>query len=166
MRNCDDACERGRTLVILLARNWWALVLRGLFGVLFGFVAIAWPQISIAVLALLYGAYALVGGVFAVAAALIGTGNDVPWWALLVEGLLGITVGVITFLWPGLTAMALVLLIAAWAVAAGVFQIVAAVRLRKDIQGELVLAVSGILSALFGGTLAFFPALELRRSRG
>ena len=74
-------------MVIVLARNWWALVLRGVFDVLFGITAFAWPGITLAVLVLLYGAFALVDGSFAIAAALVGRTRGMPWWALLVEGL-------------------------------------------------------------------------------
>ena len=144
-------------MVIVLARNWWALVLRGLFGVLFGIMAFVWPGVTLAVVALLYGAYALVDGVFAITAAVVGSRSDIPWWALAVEGLLGITVGVITFCWPGITELALILMIAAWSVVTGVFEIVAAIRLRKEVRGEWLLALSGMLSILFGGILVVFP---------
>ena len=137
-------------MVIILARNWWALVLRGIFGVLFGITAFVWPGITLAVVMLLFGAYALVDGVFAIAAAVVGSRQSLPWWALLVEGLLGIAVGVFTFFWPGITELALIFLIAAWAVVTGIFEIVAAIRLRKEIRGEWLLALSGVLSILFG----------------
>ena len=88
-------------MVIVLARNWWALALRGLFAVLFGITAFALPGITLGALVLLYGAYALVDGVFAITAALVGRTEGVPWWALLVEGLFGIAVGVLTMFWPG-----------------------------------------------------------------
>src|SRR5512135_2913380 len=102
-------------MVIVLARNWWALALRGLFAVLFGIMAFAWPGITLGALVLLFGAYALVDGVFASAAALVGRPRGMPWWAMLVEGLAGIAVGVLTFAWPGITALVLLYLIAAWA---------------------------------------------------
>ena len=88
-------------MVIILAQNWWALVLRGVLDVLFGIAAFAWPGITLAALALLYGAFALVDGCFAIAAALVGRPRGMPWWALLVEGMLGIAVGVITFCLAG-----------------------------------------------------------------
>ena len=101
---------------------------------------------------LLYGAYALVDGVFAIAAALAGRTGGCPGgpccWRVI-----GIAAGIVTFAWPGITALALLYLIAAWAVATGVFEIVAAIRLRKEIEGEWLLALSGILSVLFGVAL-------------
>ena len=144
-------------MVIVLARNWWALVLRGLFAVLFGIIALAWPGITLGALVLLYGAYALADGVFAIAAVMAGRTGGRPWWSLLVEGLVGIAVGIMTFAWPGITALVLLYLIAAWAVVTGIFEIVAAIRLREEIRGEWLLALSGILSVLFGLALVIWP---------
>ena len=144
-------------MVIVLARNWWTLALRGLFAVLFGIMAFAWPGITLGALVLLYGAYAFADGVLAIAAALVGRTVGVPWWALLIEGLAGIGVGIITLLWPGITALVLLYLIAFWAVVTGVFEIVAAIRLRKEIRGEWLLALSGVLSVLFGVALIVSP---------
>jgi uncharacterized membrane protein HdeD (DUF308 family) len=144
-------------MVIVLARNWWALVLRGLFAVLFGIIALAWPGITLGALVLLYGAYALADGVFAIAAVMAGRTGGRPWWSLLVEGLVGIAVGIMTFAWPGITALVLLYLIAAWAFVTGIFEIVAAIRLREEIRGEWLLALSGILSILFGLALVVYP---------
>jgi uncharacterized membrane protein HdeD (DUF308 family) len=144
-------------MVIVLARNWWALVLRGVVSILFGIAAFAWPGLTFAALAILYGAFALVDGCFAIAAAVVGRPQGIPWWALLVEGVLGIAVGVITFFYPGITVLALLLMIAAWAVATGVLEIVAAIRLRKEIRGEWLLALAGVLSIALGVALAAFP---------
>ncbi|HEX3450653.1 MAG TPA: DUF308 domain-containing protein, partial [Isosphaeraceae bacterium] len=144
-------------MLIVLARNWWALALRGLVAVLFGIAAFAMPGITLTALVLLYGAFALVDGVFAVAAALFGRRHGMPWWAMLVEGLFGIAIGILTFAWPGITALALLYLIAAWAVITGVFEIAAAIRLRQEIQGEWLLALSGALSVLFGVVLVLYP---------
>ncbi|MBV8228860.1 MAG: HdeD family acid-resistance protein [Planctomycetaceae bacterium] len=144
-------------MVIVLARNWWALVLRGLFAVLFGIIALVWPGITLGALVLLYGAYALADGVFAIASVMAGRTWGRPWWSLLVEGLVGIAVGIMTFAWPGITALVLLYLIAAWAFVTGIFEIVAAIRLREEIRGEWLLALSGILSVLFGVALVIWP---------
>ncbi len=91
------------------------------------------------------------GGIFTIAAALAGrTMEGQPWWALLIDGLLGIAVGIVAFAWPGITALALLYLIAFWAILTGVLEVIAAIRLRKEIEGEWLLAISGVLSVLFG----------------
>lgn len=146
-------------MLIVLARNWWALALRGVFAILFGIAAFVWPGITIAALVLLYGAYAFADGVFAVAAAVVGRNEGLPWWALLLEGLMGIGVGIITFVAPIATEIALLYLVAAWAIVTGAFEIVAAVRLRRELVGEWILILSGVLSILFGGLLLARPVV-------
>lgn len=133
-----------------LAQNWWAIVLRGLCGVLFGLSAFAWPGITLAILVSLYGAYALIEGAFAVAGAVMGRGAGAFPWGVLLAGLAGIAIGVITFMSPGVTAIALVYLIAAWAVLRGVFEIIAAIQLRKEIDNEWLLGLAGLLSVVLG----------------
>lgn len=145
-------------MVMTLARNWWILALRGLCAIIFGILAFAWPAITLKVLVLLYGAYALVEGILSIIAAVSKReGSGLPWWALLLEGLLGIAAGIVTFAWPGITALFLLFLIAAWAIVAGIFEIIAAIRLRKEIEGELWLALSGIVSVIFGVLLFVRP---------
>jgi uncharacterized membrane protein HdeD (DUF308 family) len=140
-----------------LAQNWWVVVLRGVAAVLFGLAAIAWPGITLAVLILLYGAYALADGVLALVAALASRQpGDFPW-GMLLAGLAAIAAGVLTFLWPGLSALVLVYLIAGWAIVRGVFEIVTAVALRKEIDNEWLLAASGALSVLLGIFLVAAP---------
>src|SRR5689334_14735051 len=121
----------------LMSRYWWALVLRGVAAIMFGVLALAWPGLTLQVLVALFGAYALVDGVFAVVAAIGGRQHTDQWFLLLLEGLLGIVVGVVTWAAPGITATALVLYIALWSVVTGVLEIVAAIRLRKEVRGEL-----------------------------
>jgi uncharacterized membrane protein HdeD (DUF308 family) len=140
-----------------LAQNWWAIVLRGVCAVLFGVLAFSWPGITLAVLILFYGAYALVEGVLAVAWALVGRrGGSFPWGVLL-SGLAGVVVGIWTFMYPGITALALVYLIAAWAAVRGIFEIIAAFHLRKEINNEWLLALSGLLSLGLGLLLFAAP---------
>ena len=138
------------------ARNWWVVVLRGGLAILFGVLAILWPNLTIEALILLFGAYALVDGVFSSVAALTNTGEARRWW-LLFEGLVGIIAGILTFMWPGLTAIALLFVIAAWAIITGIFEIMAAIELRREITGEWLLIANGILSVIFGVFIAFFP---------
>jgi uncharacterized membrane protein HdeD (DUF308 family) len=110
------------------------------------------------VLVLLYGAYVLVDGILAIIAALSKRqGSGLPWWTLLLEGLLGIAAGIVAFVWPGITALFLLFVIASWAIVTGVFEVIAAIKLRKEIEGELWLALSGILSIIFGVLLFVRP---------
>jgi uncharacterized membrane protein HdeD (DUF308 family) len=140
-----------------LAQNWWAIVLRGVCAVLFGVGAFAWPGITLGVLILLYGAYALIEGVLAVAWALVGRREGSFPWGVLLAGLAGVAVGLVTFFYPGLTALALLYLIAAWAIIRGIFEIVAAIHLRNELDKEWLLALSGVLSVVLGAFLVVAP---------
>ncbi len=141
----------------LLARNWWLFLLRGIAALIFGVLSLALPGISLAALILFFGAYALVDGVFALSAAIVGRGNaEVRWWLVLV-GLIGIGIGIVTFLWPGLTALTLLYFIAGWVIATGVFQIIGAIELRNVIEDEWWLILDGALSVLFGILLFIMP---------
>lgn len=139
------------------ARNWWMLALRGMFAILFGVLAFLLPGLTLAALVLLFGAYAFVDGLFAIVAGIRSYGEQARWWALVLEGIVGVVVGVLTFLYPGITALVLLYFIAAWALITGVLEIVAAIRLRKEIQGEWMLALAGIASVLFGILLLVLP---------
>ncbi|MGH8686680.1 MAG: HdeD family acid-resistance protein [Burkholderiales bacterium] len=144
-------------LASMLFRHWWVLLLRGLTAIAFGVLTWVMPAISLAVLILLFGAYALVDGVLAVWMAIAGRGEHEHWWVMLLWGLVGIGVGILTFLAPGVTAFALLFYIAIWAIATGMLQIVAAIRLRREMQGEWVLILAGIASVVFGVLLVANP---------
>jgi uncharacterized membrane protein HdeD (DUF308 family) len=146
------------TMVTQLARNWWVVALRGVLGILFGLMAFLWPGITLAVLVIFFGAYALVDGVFLVVAALHAAGEHERWWVLLLQGLAGIAAGLVTFFWPGITAVALLIVIAAWAIVTGILEIAAAIRLRKEIEGEWLLGLSGFCSLVLGLLLIAWPA--------
>jgi uncharacterized membrane protein HdeD (DUF308 family) len=146
-----------------LTRNWWVLALRGAAALLFGLLALIWPGITLFALVILFGAYALVDGLFSLGAAIFGgrtgdrtDGRSRGW--LVVEGIAGLVIGIVTFVWPGITTLVLLALIAAWALVTGVLEIVAAIRLRKEIRGEWLLALGGVLSILFGILLLVWPA--------
>lgn len=146
----------GRLMLHALARNWWLILLRGICAILFGVLTFAWPGISLVTLILLYGAYALVDGVFALWAAITGGAPAPRWWLALV-GVLGILAGLAAMILPGMTAIVLVLFIAGWAIAIGVIQIVGAIRLRKEIDNEWWLIAAGALSVLVGLIIAIRP---------
>ena len=139
-----------------LSRNWWILALRGLAAVVFGILAFIWPAVTVTILVLFFGAYALWDGIFALIGAFRTEGDR--RWPLVLEGLVGIAAGLFAFFWPGPAALALLYLIGAWAVITGVFEIIAAIRLRREIEGELLLLISGVLSLLFGVALFIWPA--------
>lgn len=141
----------------LMTQNWWAMALRGLLAVLFGIAAFMLPGVMLWFLVAIFGAYALVDGVFAVISAFRRDVRRERWWALLFEGVAGIGIGVLTFIWPKLTAMGLLYLIAFWAILTGAFEVITAVRLRHAISGEWMMALIGILSMAFGLLLAIFP---------
>ena len=141
----------------VVARNWWAMVLRGVVGVVFGLFAIAMPQAAFAMLVLTFGAYALVDGVFNIAAALRDARGERGWWALLLSGIAGVLTGLVAFAVPALTALVLLYVIAGWAIVTGVLEIVAAIRLRRQIRGEWLMVVSGVLSIAFGVLVMMAP---------
>jgi len=136
-------------MVHALAKNWWLLLLRGIAAIIFGVLAFAWPGVTLLTLILFYGAFALVDGVLAIIAAITGGAPGPRWW-LVIVGLLGIAAGLLTFLMPGLSALVLLFFIAGWAIATGVFQIIGAIQLRKEIDNEWLLILGGIISVLFG----------------
>ena len=147
---------RMRPMLDDLARNWWVILLRGILALIFGVLTFVWPGITLAVLVALYGAFALVDGVLAIVAAIRGGAPAPRWWLALV-GVFGIAAGVLTVLWPQITAVVLLMFIAAWAIAMGVMQIVGAIKLRNEIEGEWLLIASGVLSVLFGVMLIAWP---------
>ncbi len=142
---------------ILIAKNWWSLVLRGLAAIVLGLITIVWPGITLGALVLLFGAYALIDGLLSLAGAVRAAENHERWGALLFEGLAGIAAGIVTFAWPAITALTLVYVIAAWALITGVFEIAAAVRLRKVLPGEWLLALSGFASLILGILMIAVP---------
>jgi uncharacterized membrane protein HdeD (DUF308 family) len=140
-----------------LTRSWWLLLLRGLVAIAFGILTWAQPGISLASLVLLFGAYCLADGILALWTAITGSRTHESWWLLLLEGLLGIGVGILTFMAPGITALVLLFYISIWAIATGVLEIAAAIRLRKEIRNEWLLLLSGVASVVFGVLLAAQP---------
>jgi uncharacterized membrane protein HdeD (DUF308 family) len=145
-----------RPVLHALAKNWWLLLLRGIAGIVFGVLAFEWPGMTLLTLVLFYGAYALVDGATAIIAAITGNAPVGRWW-LAIVGLLGIAVGIFTFMLPGMTALILLYTMAGWAVAIGALQIIGAIRLRKEIDNEWLLILSGVVSVLFGVAIVYNP---------
>jgi uncharacterized membrane protein HdeD (DUF308 family) len=134
-----------------LAENWWLLLLRGIAAIAFGLLAFLWPDLTLLTLVFLWGIYAIADGILALWAAIASKGGEIaPRWWLAVVGIAGILAGTLAFVWPGMTALVLLMFIASWAIVIGVLQIWGAIRLRKEIEGEWLLALSGVLSIAFG----------------
>lgn len=142
---------------MLLAKNWWAFLLRGILALIFGVVALIYPASAFLSLVLIFGAFAFVNGLFAIIAAFTSNARSENWWWLIFEGVIGIAVGVLTIVQPAAMGEAWLLLIAAWAIVTGVLEIITAIRIRKLITGEFWLILGGSLSVLFGLFVAFFP---------
>ena len=140
-----------------LTINWWSVLIRGLLAILIGIVALASPGVTVAALVFLFAGYAFVDGVLSIIGAVRAVAAKERWGSLLIEGIAGIAAGVITVLWPAITALTLIYVIAAWAIVTGVLEIAAAVRLRRHISGEWLLALSGVASVIFGELVAAVP---------
>jgi uncharacterized membrane protein HdeD (DUF308 family) len=143
--------------MIALAEHWWLFVVRGLIAIILGVISIFFPGITLGALVFLFGAYALIDGVMNLMSARRSSRIAEPWALHALIGIAGVAAAVITVMWPAITAIALVSIVAAWALITGVFEIVAAVRLRKEISGEWLMALSGIASIVFGFLLITFP---------
>lgn len=144
-------------MLALMSKYWWVALVRGVLAILFGLLALAWPALTFATLVLLFGAWALVSGVTLLVGAFGGREHGPDWWMMLVQGGLGVAVGIMTFFEPGLTEVALLLYIAVWAMATGVIEIVTAVRLRHEIEGEGWMILNGLISVLFAFVLMASP---------
>jgi uncharacterized membrane protein HdeD (DUF308 family) len=142
----------------LVAHDWWVFAIRGIAAIVFGILAFVWPERTLTVLVFLFGAYVLVDGVsllIALARGDAGARRDA--WAVGIMGVLGIVVGVATFVWPGLTALTLLYLVAFWAIATGAFQVIVAIALRRELEGEFWMALGGVASIVFGALLVASP---------
>lgn len=139
----------------LLVRNWWALALRGVLGIIAGLIALFLPNVTLAALVLLFAAYMLVDGVFAMVAGLRAARRHERSWPLFLEGIAGILAGVIAIVWPGITLLALVYLVGAWAIVSGVLLIAGA--FRPEAQREWLLALGGVISVIWGILIMMAP---------
>ncbi len=135
---------------MLLARNWWMFLVRGILALIFGIVALVFPLATFQALVLIFGAFALVDGIFAIVSAFSSNAKTENWWWLILEGALGILIGILTIIQPAAMGEAWLILIAAWALVTGIFEIITAIRIRKQIEGEFWMILSGLISVAFG----------------
>ena len=149
-------------MLATMSKNWWLVAIRGIAAIAFGILAFIWPGITLLVLVYLFAAYALVDGISALLAIIRGEPEARRnGWALAIIGIAGIIAAIGTLIYPDITAVVLLNFVAAWAIVSGIFQIAAAVRLRKEIEGELLMALSGVASIAFGALLIVFPGTGL-----
>jgi len=148
---------REQRLSAILCRAWWMLLLRGVIAILFAIMCWTRPGISLAALMWVFAAYTLADGILSVVTAISGRKEHEFWWVLLIQGIIGVGVGLMTFAAPGVTALIFLFYIAIWAMTKGVLEIVAAIRLRKEIEGEWLLILGGLVSVLFGLALMAHP---------
>lgn len=142
-----------------LSRNWWVLLIRGILAVIFGVIAILSPVSTLAVLVMVIGAYYLVDGIFSIITSLTAPEGYRGWVWMLVSGIAGVVIGLVTFFMPGVTALVLLYFVIAWLIVTGVTQVVAGIRLRKEIKGEFFLIAGGIVSVLFALYLLINPGV-------
>ncbi|WP_336206185.1 HdeD family acid-resistance protein [Nonomuraea sp. LPB2021202275-12-8] len=140
----------------LLARTWWLVLIRGIAAIIFGILALIWPGITLLVLVVFFGAYAIVDGIFSIMSAFRHGARSRAW--SIISGIIGILAGIVAFIWPGITSLALLYVIAFWAILTGVAQIVDGIQLRKEIDNEWMLILGGALSVIFGILLLLWPA--------
>lgn len=150
------------TTIRWLIENWWFTLLRGIVAILFGIMTFVWPGITILSLTILWGAFALVDGVMAIATAFSSTSAETSsrWWMAL-AGVVGVAAGILTFLFPLGTSLGLLIFLAAWLVVAGFLQIIGAIQLRKVIDNEWLLGLVGALYVILGVSLVAFPVSGL-----
>lgn len=141
-----------------LAKNWWAFAIRGVLGVIFGLLAFILPGVTMLSLVLVFAAYAITDGVFAIVAAVRAMGRHQSWIAFLAEGIIGIGAGVLAFLWPGLTVVVFVTLVAFWALLSGGAMLAAAFRVGPD-HGRGWFALGGVASLIYGALLLVAPLI-------
>lgn len=146
-----------RNAIRRLADNWWLLVLRGVLAIIFGIVAWVWPGLNLTTLIILVGAWLLVDGAFQIVFAILNRARVDSVLPFIIGGLISVIGGIVILAWPGLSAIALIYLIGAWAVITGIFEIVAAIQLRKEIENEWAIGIGGLISIAFGAVVLIFP---------
>jgi uncharacterized membrane protein HdeD (DUF308 family) len=141
----------------MFCRRWWVVLLRGIVAILLGICAIAWPGITLVALAYVFGTFSLIDGIAALVIGFRGESDGTVWWTMVVLGVIAIAAGIVAFVFPGLTLLVLLTIIAVSAILRGAIEIAAAIRLRKEIDDEWILGLSGVLSILFGALIIYRP---------
>ncbi len=144
-----------------LTAHWWIPVARGAFAIIFGLVALFWPSETLLVLILIFGAFCFVDGIFAIVSAIRYATHHERWGVLLLEGIIGILIGLLTYAAPAAIALFFVYFAGGWAIITGIFEIIAAFRIRQSVGGEIFMIIAGILSMALGAALFFFPSAGL-----
>jgi len=150
--------EYAKIQKLILAQEWWAILLEGIIALIFGILLLSWPLITLTVLVIFFGAFVFVDGIFALAA--ISQAEKGRRWMLILQGVCGIAVGIITLVLPGITIVVLLALIIAWILVTGIFKLIAAFRLPAGAEGKWLLGVTGFLSAIVGVLLFILPGWE------
>jgi uncharacterized membrane protein HdeD (DUF308 family) len=153
-----NAEELSSTMSAALARNWWAVVIRGVAAILFGVIALLAPGIALLSFVILFAAYMLVDGVFAIVSAVRAMTRHERWGFLMLGGVASLAAAAVAFVWPGLTIAGFVILVAAWAIVTGTLELLAAPRLVKG-AGQVWMFVGGLASLLFGILLIITPLI-------
>lgn len=141
----------------ILGRTWWLLVLRGVGALIFGGIALLWPDLTVRVIVIVFGAFAIADGIFEIAGGIMGNNSQENRLLRILLGVVSLGAGLVALIWPDITALAILYVIAIWALIIGVMEIIAAFRLRRQIEGEWLLGLSGVISILFGIIAIIFP---------
>lgn len=148
-------------MLFTICKRWWVLLIRGLAAIALGICAIAWPGLTLLSLVFLFGAFSIIDGIAAIILGFRGEADGTVWWTMVILGLIAIAAGIAAYAWPGLTLLLLATIIAASAIARGVFEIYAAITLRKELDDEWILGLSGVMSIIFGLLIMFRPGAGL-----
>lgn len=148
-------------MVVTWSRSWETLVARGIVAILFGVIALLFPRLTLGILIFLFAAWVLADGITALIAGLRVTGDGGRSWTLILAGALGILIGIIALVFPAATAIVLLFLIAAWAIVRGIIEIGVAITSPSEVRNRWLLALSGIVSVLFGIAIAVVPGASL-----
>jgi uncharacterized membrane protein HdeD (DUF308 family) len=150
-----------QAMIERMAAHWWLPVVRGIFAILFGLVALAWPRETLIVLILIFGAFCFVDGVFAIVTAIRSATQHHRWGMLLLEGIIGILVGLLAYAAPFAIALFFIYFAAGWAIVTGIFELIAAFRIRQSVAGEIWMILAGVLSVILGLAFFVFPGIGL-----